>query len=42
VLRNIKPLVLDAYRTESNLSNEQRKSLSQLAKLTEEKQIVVC
>ena len=42
MLRNIKPLVLDAHRTESNLSNEQRKSLSQLSKLTEEKQIVIC
>jgi len=32
-LRNIKPLVLEAYRTNNNLSHEER-SLSKLAKLT--------
>ena len=30
-LRNIKPLVLKAYRTKNNLSKEQRKSFSNLA-----------
>jgi len=32
-LRNIKPLVLKAYRMKNNLSKEQRKSSSKLAKL---------
>ena len=41
-LRNIKPLVLEAYRTNKNLSHEERKSLSKLAKLTEERKIVIC
>ena len=41
-LRNIKPLVLKAYRTKNNLSKEQRKSFSKLAKLTEERKIVIC
>jgi len=41
-LRDIKPLVLEAYQTNNNLSNEERKSLSKLAKLTEEKKIVIC
>jgi len=37
-----KPLVLKAYRTKNNLSKEQRKSFSKLAKLTEERKIVIC
>ena len=41
-LRNIKPLVLKAYRTKNNLRKEQRKSFSKLAKLTEERKIVIC
>ena len=41
-LRNIKPLVLKAYQTKNNLSKEQRKSFSKLAKLTEERKIVIC
>jgi len=42
-LRNIKPLVLKAYRTKNNLSKDQRKSFSKLAKLTtEERKIVIC
>jgi len=41
-LRNIKPLVLKAYRTKNNLSKEQRKSFSKLPKLTEERKIVIC
>ena len=41
-LRNIKPLVLKAYRMKNNLSKEQRKSFSKLAKLTEERKIVIC
>jgi len=41
-LRNIKPFVLKAYRTKNNLSKEQRKSFSKLAKLTEERKIVIC
>jgi len=41
-LRNIKPLVLEAYRTNNNLSHEERKILSKLAKLTEERKIVIC
>ena len=41
-LRNMKPLVLKAYRTKNNLSKEQRKSFSKLAKLTEERKIVMC
>jgi len=41
-LRNIKSLVLKAYRTNNNLSNEERKSLSKLAKLTEERKIAIC
>jgi len=41
-LRNMKPLVLEAYRTNNNLSHEERKSLSKLAKLTEERKIVIC
>jgi len=41
-LRNIKTLVLKAYRTKNNLSKEQRKSFSKLAKLTEERKIVIC
>ena len=41
-LRNIKPLVLKSYRTKNNLSKEQRKSFSKLAKLTEERKIVIC
>ena len=40
--RDIKPLVLDAYRKNKNLSKEQRKSLCKLAKLTEERKIVIC
>ena len=41
-LRSIKPLVLKAYRTKNNLSKEQRKSFSKLAKLTEETKILIC
>ena len=41
-LRYIKPLVLKEYRTKNNLWNEQRKSFSKLAKLTEERKIVTC
>jgi len=40
-LRNIKPLLLEAYRTNNNLSHEERKSLSKLPKLTEERKIVI-
>ena len=40
--RNIKPLVLKAYRTKNNSSKEQRKSFSKLAKLTEERKFVIC
>ena len=40
-LRNIKPLVLKAHRTRNNLSKEQRKSFSKLAKLTEEIKTVI-
>ena len=35
-------MVLEAYRTNKNLSHEERKSLSKLAKLTEERKIVIC
>jgi len=41
-LRNIKPFVLKAYRTKNNLSKEQRKNFTKLAKLTEERKIVIC
>jgi len=41
-LRNIKPLVLKAYLMRNNLSKEQRKSFSELAKPTEERKIVIC
>ena len=41
-LRNIKALLLKAYRTKNNLSKEQRKSFSKLAKLTEKRKIVIC
>ena len=41
-LRNIKTLVLKAYRTKNSLSKEQRKSFSKLAKLKEERNIVIC
>ena len=41
-LRNIKPLLLEAYRTNNNSSHDERKSLSKLAKLTEERKIVIC
>jgi len=34
--------VLGAYRIKNNLSNEQRKSLSKLAKVTEERKSVIC
>jgi len=40
--RNKKPLVLQAYRTKNNLSKKQRKSFSKLAKLTEERKIMIC
>jgi len=40
-LRNIKPLVLEAYQTNNNLSHEERKSLSKLAKLSEERKIAI-
>ena len=35
-------MVLKVYRTKNNLSKEQRKSFSKLAKLTEERKIVIC
>jgi len=35
-------LVLEASRTNNNLSHEERKSLRKLAKLTEERKIVIC
>ena len=35
-------MVLEAYRTNNNLSHKERKSLSKLAKLTEERKIVIC
>jgi len=34
--------VLEAYRTNNSLSHEERKNLSKLAKLTEERKIVIC
>ena len=40
-LRNLKSLVLDLYQTKNNLSKEQRKSLGELAKLNEERKIVI-
>jgi len=39
-VRNIKPLVLEAYRTNNNSSHDERKSLSKLAKLTEERKFL--
>ena len=41
-LWNIKFLGLKAYRTANNLSKEQRKSLSKLVKLTDERKIAIC
>jgi len=41
-LRNVRLLVLDAYRTNNNPLKEQKKSLCKLAKLTEERKIVIC
>ena len=35
-------MVLKAYRTKNNLLKEQRKRFSKLAKLTEERKIVIC
>ena len=35
-------MVLKAYRTKNNLLKEQKKSFSKLAKLTEERKIVIC
>ena len=35
-------MVLEAYRTNNSLSHEERKNLSKLAKLTEERKIVIC
>ena len=40
-LRSIKPLVLKAYPTKNNLSKEQRKCFTKLAKPTEERKIVI-
>ena len=34
--------MLEAYRTNNSLSHEERKNLSKLAKLTEERKIVIC
>jgi len=41
-LKNLKLLVLDAYRTKNKLQKEQKDILSTVGKLTEERKIVIC
>jgi len=41
-LRNLKPLVMDAYRTKNSLPRKWRDSVSKLGKVTEERKIVIC